>query len=72
MGPQPGTSPFTLVPGAAALNTVAQAAERYRQWCEHQWEAQHPNKVVQFTRPEDGSVGETTLVNPFLAKASAT
>lgn len=53
------------------LATVAQAAERYRAWCEGQWEKGHPNPVIQHQRP-DGSVGEITLKNPFAAKELAT
>ena len=56
-------SPWFAIP--LKLNTVAEAKEKYREWCFGQWNAQHPNPVVQFTNPEDGSVAEKTLVNPF-------
>ena len=60
-------SPWYQVP--LRLNSVSEAAERYRQWCESQWEAQHPNTTIQYQLP-DGGRGEKTLVNPFKAKAN--
>jgi hypothetical protein len=56
-------SPWFLIP--LRLNTVAQAEERYRLWAASQWDAQHPNPTIQYTNPDDGSVAEMTLVNPF-------
>ena len=56
-------SPWFAIP--LKLNSVAQAKERYRLWAASQWEAQHPDPVVRYTNPEDGSVAEKTLVNPF-------
>ena len=61
-------SPWFRVP--LRLNTVAEAVERYRVWAEAQWDATHPNRVVQYQKP-DGSVGEREVKNPYAAKASA-
>ena len=53
------------------LNSVAQAKERYRAWCEGEWDKVHYTRIVQYTNPADGSVSELELKNPFKAKQDA-
>lgn len=47
------------------LNTVAEARERYRAWCEGQWDGIHTTRTVQFNNPADGSASQIELKNPF-------
>jgi hypothetical protein len=51
------------------LHSVDSAAERYRLWCESEWDKTHYTRTVQHQKP-DGSVGEFELQNPYAAKAS--
>jgi hypothetical protein len=60
-------SPWFAVP--LRLNSTTQAAERYRQWCESEWDKTHYTRTVQHQKP-DGSVGEFTLRNPFKPKVT--
>jgi hypothetical protein len=52
------------------LNSVAQAKERYRAWCEGEWSKIHATTTVQYTNPVDGSVSELELKNPYNTKVS--
>ena len=61
-------SPWMAVP--LRLNTVAQAKERYRIWCEGEWDKIHYTTKVQYTNPADGSVSEFELENPYKTKVS--
>jgi hypothetical protein len=62
-------SPWFAIP--LKLNSVSEARTKYALWAAGQWDEQHPNPVVQYTNPEDGSVAEKTLVNPFRQELSA-
>ena len=62
-------SPWFAV-GPLRLNTVAQAAARYADFCAAAWDQTHPNTLVEFTNP-DGTKGEMQLTNPHREQVDA-
>lgn len=50
------------------LNTVAQATQRFEEFCAGEWDKTHANTTVQFTKP-DGTAGELELTNPHRESA---